>query len=161
MTLYDGGITAVFAVIDNAGLSPQPRCGHMATPRDYVLIVEDDPDMRESMESVLTYAGHAIAAVGDGLEALTWLSGDRPRPCVIVLDLMMPGMNGFELRARLRADPALATIPVLVLTGAGTLADRKGAELQAEILRKPIDLRDLLRAIHRHCPAVRIDRHRD
>jgi CheY-like chemotaxis protein len=126
----------------------------MATARDYVLIVEDDPDMRESMESVLSYAGHSITAVADGLEALTWLTGDRPPPCVIVLDLMMPGMNGFELRSRLRADPALSTIPVLVLTGAGTLADRKGAELQAEILRKPIDLRDLLAAIHRHCPAI-------
>jgi CheY-like chemotaxis protein len=122
---------------------------------DYVLIVEDDPDMRESMESVLTYAGHSIAAVADGAEALSWLSGDRPHPCVIVLDLMMPGMNGFELRSRLRADPALAEIPVLVLTGAGNLADRKGIELQAEILRKPIDLKDLLAAIHRHCAAVR------
>jgi CheY-like chemotaxis protein len=133
----------------------------MAPARDYVLIVEDDPDMRESMESVLTYAGHAITAVADGLEALTWLTTNTAPPCVMVLDLMMPGMNGFELRARMRADPVLASIPVLVLTGAGTLVDRKGAELQAEILRKPIDLRDLLKAIHRHCPAVRTDRHLD
>ena len=131
----------------------------MGTPHDYVLIVEDDPDMRESMESVLTYAGHAITAVADGREALTWLTGNRPPPCVIVLDLMMPGMNGFELRSRMQADPALATIPVVVLTGAGTLADRKGAELQAEILRKPIDLRDLLVAIHRYCPAVSVDKY--
>jgi CheY-like chemotaxis protein len=129
----------------------------MGTQRDYVLIVEDDPDMRESMESVLTYAGHSITAVADGVEALTWLTGDQPPPCVMVLDLMMPGMNGFELRSRMRADPALSTIPVLVLTGAGTLADRKGTELDAEILRKPIDLRDLLVAIHRHCPAVRLN----
>jgi CheY-like chemotaxis protein len=126
----------------------------MAEVSDYVLIVEDDPDMRESMESVLTYAGHSNAAVADGTEALTWLMGDRPHPCVIVLDLMMPGMNGFELRSRLRADPVLSSIPVLVLTGAGNLADRKGAELQAEILRKPIDLKDLLAAIHRHCAAA-------
>src|SRR5204862_1850066 len=119
-----------------------------------VLIVADDPDMRESMESVLSYAGHAITAVADGLEALTVLAGDRPHPCVIVLDLMMPGMNGFELRSRLRADPVLSAIPVLVLTGAGNLADRKGAELAAEILRKPIDLKDLLDAIHRHCAAM-------
>jgi DNA-binding response OmpR family regulator len=116
-----------------------------------VLVVEDDPDMRESMESVLTSAGHSIATAADGSEALSWLSGDHPPPCLIVLDLMMPGMNGFELRARLRADPALSRIPVLVLTGAGTLADRKGAELQAEILRKPIDLHELLAAIRRHC----------
>jgi CheY-like chemotaxis protein len=118
---------------------------------DYVLVVEDDPDMRESMESVLSYAGHSITTVADGLEALTWLAGNRPHPCVILLDLMMPGMNGFELRSRLRADPRLADIPVVVLTGAGGMADRGAAELQAEILRKPIDLRDLLAAIHRHC----------
>lgn len=123
----------------------------LAAVIDYVLVVEDDPDMRESMESVLTYAGHTIATVADGVEALSWLSGDRPHPCVIVLDLMMPGMNGLELRSRLRADPHLSTIPVVVLTGAGTLADRSAAELEAEILRKPIDLRDLLAAIHRHC----------
>jgi CheY-like chemotaxis protein len=126
----------------------------MAEVSDYVLIVEDDPDMRESMESVLTYAGHSIAAVADGAEALNWLSGNRPQPCVILLDLMMPGMNGFELRSRLRADPVLSAIPVLVLTGAGNLVDRKGAELHAEILRKPVDLKDLLAAIHRHCAAV-------
>jgi CheY-like chemotaxis protein len=125
-----------------------------STVDDYVLVVEDDPDMRESMESVLTYAGHAIATVADGVEALTWLAGDRPQPCVILLDLMMPGMNGFELRARLRADPVLSAIPVVVLTGAGPLADRKGDELAAEILRKPIDLRDLLAAIQRHCAAA-------
>jgi CheY-like chemotaxis protein len=137
-----------------SGTSLRPKVvetGMPATLDDYVLVVEDDPDMRESMESVLTYAGHAIATVADGVEALTWLAGDRPHPCVIVLDLMMPGMNGFELRSRLRADPALSTIPVVVLTGAGPLADRKGDELAAEILRKPIDLRDLLAAIHRHC----------
>jgi CheY-like chemotaxis protein len=122
---------------------------------DYVLVVEDDPDMRESMQSALTYAGHDIATVADGTEALTWLAGDRPQPCVIVLDLMMPGMNGFELRARLRADPVLSLIPVVILTGAGTLADRKGEELAAEILRKPIDLNALLDAIHRNCAGAR------
>ena len=125
-----------------------------ASVDDYVLLVEDDPDMRESMESVLAYAGHSITAVADGVEALSWLAGDHPHPCVIVLDLMMPGMNGFELRSRLRADQLLSLIPVVVLTGAGPLADRKGYELQAEILRKPIDLRDLLEAIHRHCAAA-------
>jgi CheY-like chemotaxis protein len=119
--------------------------------RDYVLIVEDDPDMRESMESVLGYAGHTIATVADGREALAVLADRRHLPCVIVLDLMMPGMNGFDLRARLRADPSLAAIPVLVLTGAGPLVDHSDLSLGAQILRKPIELRDLLAAVHQHC----------
>src|SRR5690349_18180782 len=87
----------------------------------------------------------------DGLDALAQLRDEKTRPCVVLLDLMMPNMNGFELRSVMKADPALSPIPVVVMTGAGSLATRRAAELDAEILMKPVDLRDLLSVVERHC----------
>jgi DNA-binding response OmpR family regulator len=117
----------------------------------YVLVVDDDPDLRESIGVVLAAAGHAFMTAVDGADALRRLRGDGGRPCVVLLDLMMPRMNGFELRTVMKADSSLARIPVIVLTGAGTLVDIRGAELEAEILRKPVEVRHLLSAVERHC----------
>jgi CheY-like chemotaxis protein len=118
----------------------------------FVLVVDDDPDIRESLETVLGIHGHPVATAADGLEAMTLLRREPAQPCVILLDLMMPGMNGFELRAELEADPTLSAIPVVIITGAGVLVDEKAANLHAEILRKPFDLKLLLTTIKRFCP---------
>jgi CheY-like chemotaxis protein len=118
---------------------------------NYVLVIDDDADLRESLGAVLTAAGHDFATAVDGVEGLNRLRGAGPRPCVVLLDLMMPRMSGFELRAAMKADPALAAIPVVVLTGAGSLANRRAGELDAEILMKPIELPDLLDAVERNC----------
>jgi CheY-like chemotaxis protein len=64
---------------------------------------------------------------------------------------MMPGMSGFDVRSRMRADPVLASVPVVVITGAGLLADQRAAELEAEVLRKPIELATLLGTVRRFC----------
>jgi CheY-like chemotaxis protein len=126
----------------------------------YVLVIDDDDDLRESVTAVLSAAGHRFATAVDGLDGLTQLRTEGAhRPCVVLLDLMMPRMSGFELRSVMKADPALSSIPVLVLTGAGVLADQRAAELDAEILRKPIEVRDLLRAVERHCPRPRPSAH--
>jgi CheY-like chemotaxis protein len=117
----------------------------------YVLVIDDDPDLRESLGLALSAAGHDFSTAKDGLDALAQLRGDRTRPCCVLLDLMMPNMNGFELRSVMKSDPDLSPIPVVVMTGAGTLAIRRAAELDAEILMKPIDLRDLLSVLERHC----------
>jgi CheY-like chemotaxis protein len=118
----------------------------------YVLVIDDDADLRESLGALLTAAGHHYATAVDGQDGLDQLRrGGGKRPCVVLLDLMMPRMSGFELRSLMKSDPTLASIPVLVLTGAGALADRRAAELDAEILRKPIEVRDLLNAVERHC----------
>lgn len=124
----------------------------MELAANYVLVIDDDADLRESLGAVLTAAGHPFTTAIDGLDGLAKLRSDgRPAPCVVLLDLMMPRMSGFELRSLMKADPALSSIPVLVLTGAGALADRRAAELDAEILRKPIEVGDLLKAVQRHC----------
>jgi two-component system chemotaxis response regulator CheY len=121
------------------------------SPDDYVLVIDDDADVRESIGAVLSAAGHSFATAIDGEDALSRLRGAGPHPCVILLDLMMPRMSGFELRSAMRSDPVLSSIPVVVVTGAGNLADSRANELDAEILRKPVELRDLLQAVDRHC----------
>lgn len=123
----------------------------MATAEDYVLVIDDDADLRESIGVMLSAAGHSFSTANDGAEGLEHLRVPGRRPCVVVLDLMMPRMSGFELRSAMKADPALATIPVIVVTGAGPLADRRSAELDAEILRKPFEVSVLLEAVTRHC----------
>jgi CheY-like chemotaxis protein len=118
---------------------------------DYVLVVDDDADLRESIGVVLAAAGHAYMTAVDGADALKRLRGEGVRPCVVLLDLMMPRMNGFELCAVMKADPLLASIPVVIVTGAGALVDSRRAELTVEILSKPVEVRELLAAVERHC----------
>ena len=133
-----------------------PESQNAVTPTaGMVLVVDDDADLRESIEAALMSYGHGVATAADGGEALAWMMSRQPeRPCVVLLDLMMPGMNGFELRSKMAADPALATIPVVVITGAGVLADRRASELRAEVLRKPIELSTLLQTVKRFCKGL-------
>jgi CheY-like chemotaxis protein len=117
----------------------------------FVLVVDDDPDIRESVERVLGIHGHAVATAAEGQEAIAILRHAADRPCVILLDLMMPGMNGFELDAELQADPAWSGIPVVIITGAAMLADERASALRREILRKPFPLKVLLSTVNRFC----------
>jgi CheY-like chemotaxis protein len=120
--------------------------------REYILLVEDDQDIRESVEIALSLQGHDVTSVEDGAAALGWLTSGRPRPCLILMDIMMPGMNGFELRSFMTTDPDLASIPVVVVTGAGTLVNERSTEkLAAPVLRKPINLSDLVATVKRFC----------
>lgn len=119
---------------------------------DVVLVVDDDDDFREALQTIVRALGHDVVTASDGAEALAWLRGPEAPPCVVLLDLMMPGMNGFQLRSAMTADPELAGIPVVVITGAGVLAERNAAELQADVLAKPIELPALVGTIRRYCP---------
>jgi chemosensory pili system protein ChpA (sensor histidine kinase/response regulator) len=120
-------------------------------PDDYVLVVDDDADIRETLELTLGMDGHEVVTAADGGQALRWLRSGRRLPCLILLDLMMPGMNGFELMTRLISDPGLAGIPVVVLTGAGVLVERRAEDLYIEVLRKPLELAALLATVRRFC----------
>jgi CheY-like chemotaxis protein len=121
---------------------------HAAT--DYVLVIDDDADLRESIGAALSAAGYSFATATDGADGMRQLRGGT-QPCLVLLDLMMPRMSGFEVRSAMKADPSLSAIPVVVVTGAGPLAERRASELEAQILQKPIQLRDLLAAVNRHC----------
>jgi CheY-like chemotaxis protein len=127
---------------------------HELTPpgrRPPVLIVEDDADLREMMAQILTLEGFGAQTAANGREALEYLGRlDRTaRPKVILLDLMMPIMDGWEFRRRQRADPAMAAVPVVVLTA---LDQARAADLQPDaFLRKPLDLDQLLELVRHYC----------
>lgn len=115
---------------------------------DVILVVEDDYDIRDALSDILEDEGYGVFCVENGREALEWL-GEHPAPALILLDLMMPGFDGFRFREVQRADPALARIPVVVLT-----ADRRAHEHQADLeaagyLTKPVDLDELLDVVRR------------
>src|SRR4051794_15476187 len=81
-----------------------------------VLVAEDDPDSRENLRQLLEGLGHAVLAAADGREALALLRAGPP-PDLILLDPVMPAVDGREFRRLQAADPALSGIPVVVLTG--------------------------------------------
>lgn len=117
-----------------------------------VLVVDDDADIRDALGLALLEEGYDAFAVGDGEEALEWLQREAP-PHVILLDMMMPRMNGWQFRNAQRADPALAAIPVIVVSAAADSALKaQGAARALEVdavLHKPVDLDELFHAVER------------
>lgn len=131
-------------------MSPNQTRAAASTRR--ILIVEDDRDLREALSEILRDEGYVVAGAVHGLEALQLLRGDFERPALILLDLTMPVMNGWQFRAHQRRDPDLSGIPVVVLSAGDHLAEQmESLEIQ-EYVRKPIDLVRLLATIERHCP---------
>lgn len=113
-----------------------------------VLIVEDDADLREMMAQLLALEGFRATTVSNGREALTYLErGDRPD--LILLDLMMPIMDGWEFRRRQVQDASIAGVPVVVLSA---LDPARGADLGGTaFLKKPLDFDRLLALVRRFC----------
>lgn len=107
-----------------------------------ILVVEDDLDIREVMRLVLEAGGYQVLEAGDGAEALGVVRAQRPS--VILLDLMMPGMDGFQFRESQLQDPAIASIPVVVVSGGGTVQERASELGAAGFLVKPMDVQRLL-----------------
>lgn len=115
-----------------------------------VLVVDDDFDIRDAVADVLVDRGFAVASVEDGFSALEWLRTHSP-PAVILLDWMMPRCDGPTFRAEQQKDPSLADIPVVLLTADATARERAPALGLARFLQKPVDLDELLAAIHASC----------
>jgi CheY-like chemotaxis protein len=115
-----------------------------------VLVVDDDADVREATQLVLENSGYRVLTATDGRQALEVLRTNAERPCVILLDLMMPVMDGWRFRTEQQHDAALAPIPVVVLSGA-TDMHRAAASLSAdEHIRKPVSLDRLLATVRRY-----------
>jgi len=117
-----------------------------AAARRSVLLVEDDSGIAEGIRDLLEMEGYEVVWSQDGAEGLDVLRRLDPLPMLILLDLMMPRVDGYEFRDRQRADARLAAVPVLVLTADPTPPDRL-AQLNAAILRKPFGVDELLTAI--------------
>ena len=110
----------------------------------HVLIAEDEPNIVESLTFILKREGCLVTAVFDGEAVLERLMIEKPN--VVILDVMLPKLNGFEVLKRLKADPVLKVIPVMVLTAKGQDKDRKTAEdLGADaFVTKPFANRDVV-----------------
>jgi CheY-like chemotaxis protein len=126
-------------------------------PRARVLIVDDERANRQLLEIMLEPEGYEVATATSGDEALAMVA--RQAPDLIVLDVMMPGMNGYMVTARLKADPVTRAIPVLVLSSLDDRSSRAhGLGAGADgFLSKPVDRRelcDLVRTMLRTTPAI-------
>lgn len=116
-----------------------------------VCVVDDDDDIREALSDVLSIEGYDVISADDGESALGLLRTRRSDCRLILLDLMMPQMNGWEFRRLQLQDPTIAAIPVLLLTGAGTAA-RSIDELHvAGTIEKPVELDTLLAEVAHYC----------
>ncbi len=117
-----------------------------------ILVAEDDPALREALKEVLALAGYAAVAVSNGTQALAAARADPPD--LIILDHLMPGMDGLSVLRALQADPRLRTIPVILLSGAAhDLSPQPGA---AAIIEKPFQmfpLQDTVRSLLASRPA--------
>ncbi len=114
-----------------------------------LLLVEDDALLREMLSAFLADKGFEVHAAADGVEALEMIISEGVWPAVIVLDLGLPRLNGWELLAVLGRDRRLARVPRVVITG----FERPGVagDDGTSVLRKPFDSGDLVRALRRHC----------
>lgn len=108
----------------------------MSAYAGYVLVVDDDDDLRATIRELLVDEGYAVEEAGDGAQALARLRGPG-RAALVLLDLMMPVMDGLEFRAAQRADPSLGTVPVVLMTAA-TWQDPITRVAADAVLRKPV-----------------------
>ena len=127
---------------------PAPRKQPTPTPHELrpVLIVEDDRSIREGLQSVLESEGYQAFGAGNGREALDLLRS-IPRPGLILLDLMMPVMSGWEVLEALRMDDAFSSIPVVVVSA----VSERGEVSASRVLRKPVEVGMLLSVVEEFC----------
>jgi CheY-like chemotaxis protein len=117
------------------------------TPR--ILVVEDEPDIRDELVFLLSSRGYDVSSAANGQLALSWMETNGP-PTLLVLDLMMPVMDGRAVVQRMAADPHLISVPVVVLTAQHRLASGLSSYAEA-VLFKPIPLPVLLTRVDTIC----------
>jgi len=115
-----------------------------------ILVVEDDTDIRLGVAEVLREEGYEVATAAHGAEALEWLRTGNSAS-LILLDLMMPVMDGWEFRCEQLRDPRAARIPVVVLSGAGDVGQHASSLGAEGFLVKPLNLDDLFCTAERYC----------
>lgn len=112
-----------------------------------VLLIEDEPNIIEAISFILSRDGWDVKAHSNGHDAMDVVRAQRPD--VIILDVMLPGRNGFDILADIRADPDLGQVPVLMLTARGQLKDREMAERAgaSHYMTKPFSNAEVLDAV--------------
>lgn len=112
-----------------------------------VLIVEDDPDIKINLKHILEMEGYLVFVAENGKEALEKLNVLQRTgyPCLVLTDLMMPGINGIELIKAMKSTKILISIPVIVMTASDDIVKN------VKIIRKPFHIENLLRVVDEHC----------
>lgn len=112
-----------------------------------ILVVEDNKEIQDSLKVALEVEGYNVFTADNGKEGLDALN-KMPTPCMILLDLMMPVMNGWEFVEEISKDIMLSSIPVVVVSAFG---DKKGTPKTEGYIQKPVDLDALLNTVSKHC----------
>jgi CheY-like chemotaxis protein len=121
-------------------------------PCQGILLIEDDADLMHIEAQLLRDEGYQVTAAANGQEALDILRAPSERlPCLILLDLMMPVMDGWQFRAEQVRDPRLAMIPVVIVTAGGRTAEKQARLDVAASLKKPVTLMQLLDTVQEFC----------
>jgi CheY-like chemotaxis protein len=115
-----------------------------------ILVVEDERSIRETLILLLETEGYFVVGAVNGQDALNKLEG-LAHPCMVITDLMMPEMNGWEFITAMKKNHILATIPVVVITAAGDTSSSSNRKQVKELIKKPMDIDVLLRAVHQYC----------
>lgn len=115
-----------------------------------VMVVEDDPTAREGLKALLEGEGYTVACAADGREALDHLR-HVGLPALILLDLVMGGMDGWQFRREQGLDPVLAPVPVVIVSATADVSRSAASLGAAGFVRKPVTLDALLEAIRQHC----------
>jgi DNA-binding response OmpR family regulator len=112
-----------------------------------ILLVEDDDDIRETLADLLRAEGFDVEGARDGVEALEVLSFGKRPPCLVLLDLMMPNLNGWQLLEIMRKDDRMLAIPVVIMTAARDDMVPNGVRY----IRKPTSFDAILAAVKENC----------
>jgi CheY-like chemotaxis protein len=123
-----------------------------SSEKPVVLVVEDEPDALDAITAMLEDAGYVALRAANGREALGQLGDHAGRCDLILLDLLMPVMNGWDFRRKQRETPAFADIPVLLMSAGAHMATVSGELNAAGYVTKPVEMSDLLSAVRQHCP---------
>lgn len=115
-----------------------------------ILIVEDEPDIRENLQALFELEGYKVFTAGNGKEGLKALRV-MPRPCLILLDMLMPVMNGSEFLTAKEHEDSLSTIPVGIVSGVSDRPKLVGGAVA--FLRKPLEFDGLLKFVKQYCPS--------
>ena len=123
-----------------------PLPDEVAMPQ--VLIVDDDEALRQMLELLVKTSGYDTVTAANGVEGLEQMR--RQLPCLVLLDIQMPQMDGFEFRRHQLADPTLARVPVVCLTGHYE-PEQVGSQLRVACLKKPLHFPDVIDAVEAQC----------
>jgi CheY-like chemotaxis protein len=125
--------------------------GRMVESDRVVLLVEDEPDTRDSLKALIESEGYVVATAIDGREAIEFMS-DAPPPGLVVLDLLLPAMTGWEFLVEMRKVERLSQIPVIVISGVDDEL-MPHAPAISERIRKPIDFDRFFMLLEKYLPA--------